>query len=164
MELTENEYRKIETQKRIELMKQGDKLLETCLGCNIRKENHNYNQDYYLTLCVDCPIYSGLRNVGNEMLKISKERRKRRKVEQVAYARKNLGLKLGNDKRIDDVIVTTNELEIDTYAKLKSEGLSDTSISKQFGVHRNQLIRWKKRNNIERMDNKWRPSIPKKLN
>lgn len=152
--------REQERKKRLAILEHSDKLNKVCESCDIRKGNHAEEQNYYLRLCTECPIYHEHRKIGNSLMALSKARKKRNGVDVTATARRNLGLKLGANKVVDNVLVTTNELELDEYYKLKAEGYSDTEVAKKFKVDRSTLIRWKKRNDVERISNEWKPNIP----
>lgn len=161
MNREELEFREKEKKERIALLIRADKLHEVCETCDIKIKNHAEDQNYYMRLCVECPIYAEHRKIGNSLMALSKERKKRNGIQNTAVARRNLGLRLAPNKIAEEGLVTFDELQVDEYYKMKDEGYSDTKIAQKFGVDRNRLIRWKKRNDVERIRQEWKPNIPR---
>lgn len=164
--MTERLERKVKRQKRQELLIEQTAIREKhCVGCSLRFETS-------VSKCQECPAFVELERIGNELLNMSRKKRKVRKQWWIKNI-EEFGLTMAmytqlkteefSDKEIAEyagVSLTAlvkwrgvnNEvfsMDLAEYEKAKSQGISDEVIADRHGVTVETLRRWKKDCEVE---------------
>lgn len=84
------------------------------------------------SICSTCDVYKELRELGDYMLKISNQRKEKKKVATEEKEVKN------NKKKLS--------IKIEEYIELSAKGLKDKEIAEKMGIPKHTLANWKYRN------------------
>lgn len=121
---------KVQRLKRIQLLYRQTRIeTEVCTPCEKRPTSNQSN-----TSCRNCPVYKELKDIGFELKKLLNDRIREEHSPVAASG------------SIHDI--ENKSINLETYMKLRHDGLVDWEIAEELKIGLRTLVRWKSRNGL----------------